>query len=119
MQTLLRLLLLKSIDTHWVNHLTNMENLRTGVGLHAVGQRDPLAVYRSEGQRAFAELTRQMQREVTHTLFHVTLSPEAPGQGNSANGDAAGSGNGPQTTAPAAVVGGRDALRTRSAQWRR
>ncbi len=78
MKTLVRLLLLKSIDTHWVNHLTHMENLRTGVGLQAVGQRDPLTVYRSEGQRAFAELTRQMQREVTHTLFHVTLAPEAP-----------------------------------------
>ncbi len=78
MGTLVRLLLLKSIDTHWVNHLTHMENLRTGVGLQAVGQRDPLTVYRSEGQRAFAELTRQMQREVTHTLFHVTLAPEAP-----------------------------------------
>ena len=78
MQILVRLLLLKSIDTHWVNHLTHMENLRTGVGLQAVGQRDPLTVYRSEGQREFAELTRQMQREVTHTLFHVTLAPEAP-----------------------------------------
>ena len=112
MQTLVRLLLLKSIDTHWVNHLTNMENLRTGVGLHAVGQRDPLAVYRSEGQRAFAELTRQMQREVTHTLFHVTLSPEAPGQGNSANGDAAGSGNGPQNNGASRSGRRRDALRT-------
>ena len=112
MQTLVRLLLLKSIDTHWVNHLTNMENLRTGVGLHAVGQRDPLAVYRSEGQRAFTELTRQMQREVTHTLFHVTLSPEAPGQGNSANGDAAGSGNGSQNNGASRSDRRRDALRT-------
>ncbi len=112
MQTLVRLLLLKSIDTHWVNHLTNMENLRTGVGLHAVGQRDPLAVYRSEGQRAFTELTRQMQREVTHTLFHVTLSPEAPGQGNSANGDAAGSGNGSQNNGASRSGRRRDALRT-------
>ena len=87
METLVRLLLLKSIDTHWVNHLTHMENLRTGVGLQAVGQRDPLTVYRSEGQRAFAELTRQMQRDVTHTLFHVTLAPEAPPARSSPNGD--------------------------------
>ena len=80
MATLLRLLMLKSIDTHWVNHLTQMENLRTGVGLQAVGQRDPLTVYRAEGQRAFAELNRQMQREITHTLFHVTLAPAVPAQ---------------------------------------
>ena len=96
MQLLSRLLLLKSIDTHWVSHLTNMENLRTGVGLHAVGQRDPLTVYRSEGQRAFTELMQQMQREVTHSLFHVTLSPEAANLGNSADGSAAGSNNGAQ-----------------------
>ena len=99
MNMLVRLLLLKSIDTHWVNHLTNMENLRTGVGLHAVGQRDPLTVYRSEGQRAFNELTRQMQREVTHTLFHVTLSPEAPVRGNSADGETPVSGNGADANA--------------------
>ena len=72
MNVLVRLLLLRSIDTHWVNHLTNMENLRTGVGLQAVGQRDPLTVYRTEGQKAFAELTRQMQRDVTHTLYSTS-----------------------------------------------
>ena len=88
MNVLVRLLMLRSIDTHWVNHLTNMENLRTGVGLQAVGQRDPLTVYRTEGQKAFAELTRQMQRDVTHTLFHVTLAPEAPTQRAAAEPDA-------------------------------
>ena len=35
MRTLERLLLLRAIDTHWVNHLTSMENLRTGIGLQA------------------------------------------------------------------------------------
>ena len=78
MATLVRLLMLKSIDTHWVNHLTHMENLRTGVGLQAVGQRNPLTVDRTEGQCAFAELNRQMQREITHTVFRVTLAPEPP-----------------------------------------
>ena len=117
METLVRLLLLKSIDTHWVNHLTHMENLRTGVGLQAVGQRDPLTVYRSEGQRAFAELTRQMRRDVTHTLFHVTLAPEAPTRSPSSNGgDAAPSRR--DTRAPvspmAAVTGGRPAQAPRA-----
>ncbi len=100
METLVRLLLLKSIDTHWVNHLTHMENLRTGVGLQAVGQRDPLTVYRSEGQRAFTELTRQMQRDVTHTLFHVTLAPEAPPARSSPNDDASTTGNRRNSRAP-------------------
>ena len=80
MNTLVRLLLLQVIDDHWVRHLTAMEDLRTGVGLQAVGQRDPLAVYRSEGRNNFAEMWRQIRRAVTHTLFHVTLAPEAPAQ---------------------------------------
>ncbi len=87
MATLVQLLLLKSIDDHWVQHLTTMEDLRTGVGLQAVGQRDPLAVYRTEGRNNFAEMWRQIRRGVTHTLFHVTLAPEAPAARASSNGD--------------------------------
>ena len=90
MELLVRGLLLESISTHWVDHLTQMENLRTGVGLHAVGQRDPLTVYRAEGQRAFNELMRHMQREVTHRLFHVTLAPEAAARLAAAAGVGAG-----------------------------
>jgi preprotein translocase subunit SecA len=74
-----RLLLLRAIDTHWVSHLTAMENLRTGIGLHAYGQRDPLVMYRGEGQKLFQELQQRMQYDVVHTLFHVSLGPLAGG----------------------------------------
>ena len=74
-----RLLLLRAIDTHWVSHLTAMENLRTGIGLHAYGQRDPLVMYRGEGQKLFQELQQRMQYDVVHTLFHVSLGPPAGG----------------------------------------
>ena len=100
MRWLVRQLLLKAVDDHWVRHLTAMEDLRTGVGLQAVGQRDPLAVYRSEGGKNFADMWRQIRRAVTHTLFHVTLTPVAPvaasnGAGADDDGAAvAGSGNG-------------------------
>ena len=132
MTTLVRLLLLKSIDTHWVNHLTHMENLRTGVGLQAVGQRDPLTVYRAEGQHAFAELTRQMQRDVAHTLFHVTLAPEASASASASASRPADDGDGGEgagrvgsgarasarTPAPvspmAAVAAGRPGVATRA-----
>ena len=118
MDTLVRLLMLRSIDTHWVNHLTNMENLRTGVGLQAVGQRDPLTVYRAEGQKAFAELTRQMQRDVTHTLFHVTLAPEAPTQRAAPEDSPAPTGRRAAGRAPvspmAAVASGRTAVAPRA-----
>jgi preprotein translocase subunit SecA len=79
MRTLERLLLLRAIDVHWVNHLTTMENLRTGIGLHAIGQRDPLVMYRSEGHKTFQELLARMQDDVTHTLFHVTVTRQPAG----------------------------------------
>ena len=41
MRLMERFLLLRGIDAHWVQHLTAMENLRTGIGLHAYGQRGP------------------------------------------------------------------------------
>ena len=81
MRTLERLLLLRAIDTHWVQHLTTMENLRTGIGLQAYAQRDPLVIYRTEGHKMFEELTQRMQFDVVHTLFHVTLTQQAPDNG--------------------------------------
>jgi len=93
MRTLERLLLLRSIDIHWVNHLTTMENLRTGIGLHAYGQRDPLVVYRTEGHKTFQELLRRMQADVAHSLFHVvvTQQPSRPPE-TGGNGRAGGNG---------------------------
>ncbi len=78
MRVLERLLLLRSIDLHWVNHLTAMENLRTGIGLQAVGQRDPLVMYRAEGHKTFQELLARMQDDVVHSLFHVTVTQQPP-----------------------------------------
>ena len=77
MRWLVRRLLFEAVDEHWVRHLTAMEDLRTGVGLQAVGQRDPLAVYRAEGRNNFVDMWRQIRRAVTHKLFHVTLSRTA------------------------------------------
>ena len=84
MRTVERLLLLRAIDTHWVQHLTAMENLRTGVGLQAYGQRDPLVVYRSEGHKMFGDLQTRIQYDVIHTVFHTALTQQ-PQQGNRRN----------------------------------
>ena len=74
-------LLLRAIDTHWVNHLTSMENLRTGIGLQAYGQRDPLVAYRTEGRKMFQDLTKRMQSGRGAHLFHVTVAQQ-PRNGN-------------------------------------
>ena len=70
-----RFLLMRAIDMHWVQHLTAMENLRTGIGLHAYGQRNPLVMYQSEGQKMFRDLQGRIQRDVARTLFHVAVDP--------------------------------------------
>ena len=70
-----RFLLLRAIDSHWVQHLTAMENLRTGIGLQAYGQRNPLVMYQSEGQKMFQDLQNRIQRDVVRTLFHASIDP--------------------------------------------
>ena len=71
MRDIERYLLLRSIDTNWVQHLTTMENLRQGIGLHAYGQRDPLVMYRKEGMDQFQLLQQKIQSDVAHSIFRV------------------------------------------------
>ena len=84
MRDLERYLLLRSIDTNWVQHLTTMENLRQGIGLHAYGQRDPLVMYRKEGMDQFQLLEQKIQSDVAHAIFRAQVSIAQPsGNGNS------------------------------------
>ena len=74
MRDLERHLLLRSIDTNWVQHLTTMENLRQGIGLHAYGQRDPLVMYRKEGMDQFQLLEQKIQSDVARSIFRVQVT---------------------------------------------
>ena len=71
-----RLLLLRAIDSYWVQHLRDMEDLRTGVGLHAYGQRDPLVIYRNRGREMFIEMQNRIQHDVARTIFRVSVETE-------------------------------------------
>ena len=70
-----RQLMLRVIDVHWLQHLTAMENLRQGIGLHAYGQRDPLVMYKKEGHDLFQNLQNRIQHDIVHTIYHVSISP--------------------------------------------
>jgi preprotein translocase subunit SecA len=63
--------MLAVMDRIWVEHLTEMDDLREGVGLQAYGQRDPLVVYKTEGYRMFEQLLDHMQHDVVHTMYRV------------------------------------------------
>jgi len=86
MRHLERLVMLRAIDLYWVQHLTAMENLRQGIGLHAVGQRDPLVMYRTEGYKMFEALLERIEDDVVRTIYHVQLSVPAGVRAGAARG---------------------------------
>ena len=71
MRAVERQLMLRVIDSNWVQHLTGIENLRQGIGLHSYGQRDPLVMYKKEGHDMFSELQARIQRDVVNSIYHV------------------------------------------------
>ena len=73
-----RYIMLRTIDANWVQHLTAMENLRQGISLQAVGQRDPLVMYKKEGHELFQNLQSKIIDDVVHTIFKTgtPIDPE-------------------------------------------
>ncbi len=57
-----RFVMLRVIDTRWMDHLLEMDYLREGIGLRAMGQRDPLVEYKTEAYDMFAALVQARQR---------------------------------------------------------
>ncbi|MFH1140655.1 MAG: preprotein translocase subunit SecA, partial [Chloroflexota bacterium] len=71
MRTLERAVMLRVIDSLWLEHLTVMQNLRESIGLEAYGQRDPLVMYKRKAHEMFDELLTNVQHDSVHTIFHV------------------------------------------------
>ena len=75
MRAVERQVMLRVVDANWVQHLTAMENLRQGIGLHAYGQRDPLVMYKTEGHAKFQDLQTGIQHDIVHNhLPHRSLT---------------------------------------------
>jgi preprotein translocase subunit SecA len=73
-----RVVLLRVIDSLWVDHLTAVDDMRRGIGLRAYSQRDPLNEFKVEAYRMFDELKATIRHDVTHNIFRVTVMREAP-----------------------------------------
>jgi preprotein translocase subunit SecA len=86
MRTLERLVMLRVIDTLWVEHLTAVDYMRQGIGIQASAQQqDPLVAYKRQSSVMFDELLGGIRNDVTHMIFHVSISkPAAPGQASPA-----------------------------------
>jgi preprotein translocase subunit SecA len=69
-----RSVMLSVIDNKWREHLSDMDYLRAGIGLRAMGQRDPLTEYQREAYDMFTEMVDLVKRDAIKYLFHVELS---------------------------------------------
>jgi len=76
MRQIERLIMLRTIDVFWMDHLDNMEHLRDSVRLRAYGQRDPLVEYKNEGHKLFQSLLGAIESSVAKTIYRVSLTKE-------------------------------------------
>ena len=73
MRELENLVMLKVVDTHWMEHLDAMDALREGIGLRAYGQRDPLVEYKFEAYDMFEGMKEAIVDDVVRYMYRVNV----------------------------------------------
>jgi preprotein translocase subunit SecA len=73
-----RLVLLRTIDSLWVEHLTELDDMRRGIGLRGYAQQDPLNEYRREAFRMYEEFRDLIRHQVASSIFRVTVQRQPP-----------------------------------------
>jgi preprotein translocase subunit SecA len=68
--------ILRKIDRQWLDHLTNMDQLRDGIGLRGYGQRDPKKEYKKEGYDLFVAMMESIKAQVAYQIFRVQVLRE-------------------------------------------
>ncbi len=68
-----RWVMLRTIDTHWIEHLTAMEELREGIYLRGYGQQDPLVAYKHEAHDYFEQMQSRVAAGVAQTVLRVSV----------------------------------------------
>ena len=92
-----RVVLLRTVDTKWMNHIDDMEELKKGIGLRSYGQRNPVIEYRYEGFEMFDAMVDSIREDTVRALLTVKLQKnQAPEREQVAKPDApnAGAGDG-------------------------
>ena len=70
--------MLRIIDTRWMEHLLEMDYLKDGIGLRAMGQRDPLIEYKSEAYNMFGDLVAGINEDFLRTIMRIQVVREQP-----------------------------------------
>jgi preprotein translocase subunit SecA len=73
MRDLERMILLRVIDSKWMDHIDAMDQLKHGIGLRAIGQQDPAAAYAQEGFDMFELMTESIKEDTVKFCFNVTM----------------------------------------------
>ena len=69
-----RVALLGAVDRRWMDHIDAMDELRDGIGLRAIGHRDPVVEYKFEGFEMFEEMVRLIQEDTMRRLYFTVLA---------------------------------------------
>src|SRR3989338_7724929 len=69
-----RSMMLRAIDTLWIEHLEAIDHLRQGIGLRGYGQRDPLVEYKREAYRLFQELLYLIRKQVVYSIYKISVA---------------------------------------------
>lgn len=87
MRELEKVVMLKVVDSKWMEHLDAMEMLREGIGLRAYGQKNPLIEYKIEAYDMFQQMIEHIQGDIVRYIYHVNIvtQPEDHLQGAQAN----------------------------------
>ena len=95
MRQMERMVMLQAVDSHWVRHLTALDELREGIGLRAIGQRNPLVEYKREAYAAFEQLLADIKSTVAGQILRPVQGPRRqrvrPTRFSGASGGEAGS----------------------------
>ena len=73
---LIKVMMLQSIDTHWKDHLLNIDHLKEGIGLRGYGQKDPKQEYKKEAYNLFMEMIVRIREEVVERIHWVQVNHE-------------------------------------------
>jgi preprotein translocase subunit SecA len=71
MREIERVILLRVVDTKWMDHIDNMDHLKQGIGLRAYKQQDPIQAYQFEGSAMFDDMINNIKIDTVKYLFHV------------------------------------------------
>lgn len=84
MRELEKAVMLKVVDSKWMEHLDDMDMLKEGIGLRSYGQRNPIVEYKVEAYDIFEEMQQAMMETIVLYLYHIqirfTTDPEEPQQ---------------------------------------